>query len=215
MKIDEKGRVNGKISIIDLSVVIVLILAILGGALFFGMSLIKGGSTEKTEDDTPKIRYVKKGDKLNEFLVETTLSNVRDITLNALSVGDEVFSVDTRKLIGVIEKIEPKPLQEIVVGVDGKMAFADVPEKYDIDLYIRVWGVATETGCFTQYNQHLGYGDSISIKNVKINTSPVVKDVKLLPGKTKIADDPNKVVEKGMKHLCNNSFRFGCIIVQC
>lgn len=183
MIIDEKGKLFGKISIIDFAIVAIVILGILGGIF---VSFHSADSDNKKE-----LTKVEEGDTLNEFLIEYSLKNVRDITRDALAVGDEVFSVNSGKLIGVIEKIESTPLQEIVSGLDGKMVYADIPEKYHVTLYVKVWGKETETGCFTQYNHHMSYGDTVPVKTVKVQTSPVVKEITLIPGNTKTASDPD------------------------
>lgn len=184
MIIDEKGKLFGKISIIDFAIVAIVILGILGGIF---VSFHSADS-----DNKKKLTKVEEGDTLNEFLIEYSLKNVRDITRDALAVGDEVFSVNSGKLIGVIEKIESTPLQEIVSGIDGKMVYADIPEKYHVTLYVKVWGKETETGCFTQYNHHMSYGDTVPVKTIKVQTSPVVKEITLVPGNTKIASDPDE-----------------------
>ena len=182
MIIDEKGKLFGKISIIDFAVIAVLALAIIGGALIYFGGVGRDNA----------VKMIRQGDTLNEVSMTMTLQNVRDITRDGLHVGDEVYSVKPEKPIGIIEKVESKPFRELVTGVDGTMVYADIPEKYDVTIYIKLWGAETGTGCMTEYNQKIATGESLTIKTVAVQTTPKVENISINPDVTKIAENPNR-----------------------
>ena len=80
MIIDEKGKLFGKISIIDIAVILLVILAIVGGIVIYNNT--KSGKTSPSENS-----LITDTDSLNDFCVEFQLSNVRDITKKAIFVA--------------------------------------------------------------------------------------------------------------------------------
>jgi len=170
MIIDEKGKLFGKISIIDIAVVLVIILAVLGGIVMYN-------HTESKKISSTENSLITDTNNLSDICVEFQLSNIRDITKKAISINDKIYSADTGKYIGEIIRIDSKPFRNTITGTDGTMVFADVPEKYDLTLYVKVSGRQTDMGFYSSENTHFAVGDAMTIKTETVKTSPIIKKV--------------------------------------
>ncbi len=177
MIIDEKGKIFGKISIIDLSVIVILLLAIIGGVLVYGFSSAK---KEGPQD-------IKKGDTIDEITVKLVVEDVRDITRDAFEPGDLVFAALEKKVMGEIEKVESKPYQSLVTSVDGNMVYSDVPEKYEVTMYLKTWGIETGKGCLNENDLKISSGETLIIKNIDAMTTVRVDEILVDAESKKIA----------------------------
>lgn len=176
MIIDEKGKLFGKISIIDLSVAVILLLAIIGGILVYGFS---------NADKTAPLG-INGGDTINKVTVKLVVEDVRDITRDAFKEGDSVYAALEKKLIGEVAKVESKPHQALVTSVDGTMVYSDVPEKYKVTIYLKTWGIETGKGCLTENDLEICAGQEFIIKNIKAMTTVAVDEITVDSEKTKV-----------------------------
>lgn len=97
MLIDEKGRVFGKISIIDIGIILVVIIAVAVGALKFSNgNFLSGATEEKTfvytfySEEAPDfaVASVDKGDILSDFEKGSVFGKVKDIKVDkSVSIG--------------------------------------------------------------------------------------------------------------------------------
>lgn len=173
MIIDEKGKLFGKVSIIDIAVILLVVISIIGGIVVYRN--IEQGKIAPSDS-----ALLSHSGALGEAFVEFELSNVRDVTKDAISVGDFIYSAETDKFIGEITKIASKPFKESLTGTDGTMIFAEVPEKYSLTLTVKVAGSQSEKGFFSAENIHFAVGDTMPIKTEVIETSPTIKKVYML-----------------------------------
>lgn len=170
MIIDEKGKLFGKISIIDIAVIVVIVIAVIGGIVVYNN--IEQGKIAPSDS-----ALIGHSEALQEINVDFELANVREITKKALSVGDKVYSAETDKYIGEITKIDSLPYKDPITGTDGTMIFAPVPEKYILTVSVKVSGQQTEKGFFSVENTHFAVGDSMPVKTEVIETTPTIKKV--------------------------------------
>ena len=124
--IDKQGRLFGKISIID--VFVVLIVLILGAALYvkFGVLDITSQSTGSTP-----ITY------------SVTTFGIREATVNDLAVGDLLFDADNNigTSIGKITAIDIVPATEAVRLTDGTYVMGTVQDRFDVTLTLEASGM--------------------------------------------------------------------------
>ncbi|MCL2827944.1 MAG: DUF4330 domain-containing protein [Oscillospiraceae bacterium] len=118
--IDEKGRLFGKVSIIDLGIIFLVVLIALGAFVKFVVLDQTRLTTELS------VRYT------------LQIHGIRDWTVNNIRVGDAVFSGITD--VGTIVSVAAQP-QETVLSGDGKIWRAYVPERYT--LYVEIEATAT------------------------------------------------------------------------
>lgn len=115
--IDNKGRLFGLINILDLAVLIIV-----GGILFFGFSRMNKNTIAKKETKSADITY--------------EVKNVRQVTVDAIKVGDPIYHYDKGTYIGKIISKDVKPYAE-EVEYEGKFVMSDIPEKYVVTIVVQ------------------------------------------------------------------------------
>ena len=124
--IDEKGRLWGKISIIDLFVLIVVIVLI---AAVYIRSNISDKNMKETVD----------------FVYQLELKDVRDYTFSNLNVGDTVYDAkDT--VVGTIKQIDVRDATAPSSLMDGTYVIASIENKHDVIISIEAKGTIDNAG---------------------------------------------------------------------
>lgn len=108
--IDKKGKLFGFINIIDLLVLLV-VLAI----LVFGAKRIGSGKVSQTAT--------------KEAFVTYEISEIRQLSVDQIKVGDPIYHYDKGTYIGVIEEVNVEPYRD-VIDYNGRWVEADVPRKF-------------------------------------------------------------------------------------
>ena len=116
--IDKKGKIFGVINIIDLTVILILGLLIVGGAYRF-----KKASPQVVAQS-------------QKAVVKVEVSEVRQPTVDGIEVGDVLYHYDRGQYFGKIIDKKVENFRTAVETSDGKVVMADVPEKYNVILYI-------------------------------------------------------------------------------
>ncbi len=172
MLIDNKGKLFGKVSIVDICVVLILIVGIVGG--YFAVSTVTGGDTGKNSklvlsSSTPVL----------DAMVTFELKGVRDVTRDSLREGDEVFETEDNKLIGTIREVTYKTATKEYIASDGSVYIAEIPEHYDVTLVVDAKGKSAENGFLTESDLQILYGKEIEIKTSSVKTKPKVTGIEI------------------------------------
>lgn len=159
---DEKGRLFGKVNIIDLlTVIIVVALA--------AATVVKFRTSDEYMSKDTTIEYT--------LLVE----NVRKPTVEAISKKkDGLADYDTKKEIGDIVDIETLQAKELELLNDGKYKEVEFKDKYDVLLTVRTKGTETEDNYYTLSGRKLVVGSSINIYNEYAVTGGTVKSIRVV-----------------------------------
>ena len=123
---DSEGRLFGKISVID------ILLVILVAALIFAAV----GRHEKV--DKAVVSEVGK-----PFEYQIKIRGMRDVSVQSLREGDAIFEFDTDTPIGVIEKIEVTSSLSEVTMPDGSVPIVEIEDRYDVVLTVKTQGFIT------------------------------------------------------------------------
>lgn len=110
--IDEKGRLFGKLSLIDVIAIIVVIVLIVG---IFMRFFVLDKTSVNTE--TTPITY------------QVEASSVRMYTIEAITVGDKVFDEDTGAEVGTVTAVAYEPAARITDS-SGQGYFYGAPDEY-------------------------------------------------------------------------------------
>ena len=159
--IDNKGKLFGKISIVDLLIVLLVVVAI-GAAVFkFGFSAHKD-----VNEAGSKIEYVVK------------VEGVRDFTVNSIKEGAELYDDESDALIGTVKGIEVKESMDYALKNDGTTVYTSKPDRYDVYLTVEsdarilngayFAGGTKEIGAFSGfkvYSQYFSF--DIEVQNVR------------------------------------------------
>ena len=156
--IDNKGKLFGLINIIDLTVLLLIILLV-------------GFGVNKTLHKNPTI--VNKTQKI-EYKIE--INNVRNITNDAIEVGEPLKEFKKNIVIGKIISKDVENAIDLVKTSDGKIVEAPIPNKYRITLTLECDANVTNTLISTN-GEELMVGKSLFIRGSKFFTSGVIVGV--------------------------------------
>jgi hypothetical protein len=118
--IDKQGRLFGRVSVIDLLVILVVV--VLAAVLCLRKSALEHTSP------TSSIVYCLR------------LSGIRDEMVNCWQVGDQVFDEDSGIVIGVISAIDVQPCEASAPLADGTYVTSTVDGRKDMTLTLSAEG---------------------------------------------------------------------------
>jgi hypothetical protein len=158
--INKEGKLFGKISIIDILVVLAIAIAAFGVySRFFAGS-------EKIETASSHIEY------------KMAVKEVRIGTAEALKTyGGPVFDFETKEYLGDIVDVTYTEAKKGVELANGKMKEVVVPERYDAVVTVRVDGNINNSGYYTANNQPLAAGSSPVFYSKAAKTTGTILDV--------------------------------------
>ena len=117
--IDEKGRIGGRVSIID--AVVLLVVIILIAAVYSRFNIV----------ETPALAPV-----TYEVTYTIFIPTVRETNANLLRPGDTVFSTDTGVNIGRITYVEISPAIHPEPIMDGTIVLAEFHERFNVLIHL-------------------------------------------------------------------------------
>ncbi|MCL2404266.1 MAG: DUF4330 domain-containing protein [Defluviitaleaceae bacterium] len=148
--IDNQGKIRGRVSIIDIIIVLV-VLALVAGFVY--------------RRATPHISDIIRGE--TPFYVTFEVNRIRSVIAeDSVVVGDKVFRQHaTRQALGTIVNIEHMPATEVMMRTDGTAILATMEERYSLRITIQATGSITNSGFFVNGNDHLSPGGEVAIIN--------------------------------------------------
>lgn len=155
---DKNGRIFGKINIIDLSAVLVVILAIIGISVRF-TSIAAENVKEKTQ-----FSYVIEIDDIRFFSV-AALQKMGLATDKQGNIIGEITDV----------KYDKKIVQTVLEN--GETVKSAVPERYTVRINLEAEGKETDSGYFVGENTELSVGSSITMYTKYANCSGKIVEV--------------------------------------
>ena len=160
--IDEKGRLFGKINIIDLCLVLVVVLAI-------GGYFIKKNSVPKDLTEYKKITYA------------VEIKGIRKPTLEQFEnkIGQSLAITKTGESLGKVCAVEANEARALMTDKNGKYVEAIQPERYDVILTIETQGTETSKGVFTEGGKQLFIGENLNITSETAETSGEILEIKV------------------------------------
>lgn len=145
--LDEKGRIFGKINIIDLVVIIVLVAA----AVWFGYSMLgKNLQQDVTE-------------RQQETEITVVTSGIRVTTAEAIAKGGKAFEFKTGAHIGEIVDVKTEPARVWLVQGNGKWVQTESEDR--VDAFVTIRGTARiGENVITMNGVEIRVGGSIGLK---------------------------------------------------
>ena len=141
--IDEKGRLFGKISIIDVFVII-LVLA-LGAAIY--MRFFAKNETAVTSEV--------------EFTYQLKVESVRISTAENVRAGDKVFATDSGAYMGTITDVEVTNAVVELPKSDGTFAASETDARRDVVMTVQGAGIISNGRYFADRNFEIAVNDKI------------------------------------------------------
>lgn len=160
MVIDDKGKLFGKISIIDI-VVVLFILAALGGAYYKFFMTGQGGAA--AQFDT--LRY------------QTIVKMVRQPSVDAILEGADAYDGESGNYIGKIIDKQVRPAMGFIEKADGTIVEAQAPDRFDVLVTLEVPGVENDHGYFANGTIEIKRGSDLKLSTRMIEVQSRVTDV--------------------------------------
>ncbi len=160
MFINKEGKLFGKISIVD--IVVVLAVAILA----FGLYMRFGGKESTVSTQKQQIEYA------------VLVKGVRMGTIDALQQKGPITNATTKEAAGEITNVTFEDAVDTRALADGTIVETLLPERYTATVTIRVDGSVNNSGYYTSTKQPINIGSTLFFTSKFANTSGVVIDVK-------------------------------------
>lgn len=158
--IDNKGRLFGKVNIVDLLIVLLLVVAIGATVYKFGFS-----AHNDVNETNMKIEYVLKA------------SGVRDFTLDSIKIGDSIYDDETDKPLGVITAVEAKDAMDYALKADGTTVYTAKPGRYDAYITVESDARILDGGYFANGTKEIGVFSNIQIYSPSFCCETTVESV--------------------------------------
>lgn len=162
--IDDKGRVFGKISIVDLAVIFVVIL----GILWFGYSMwFKNLNKDVTSRE-------------KEIEITVLVQGIRPTTADAIKNSTKMFEFKTGAYIGDVVDVTTEPSKGWTVAPDGSWLQMPSPDK--VDAYVRIRGTARiGEDVITMNGVEVRIGTSLGLKSQLVSFTGNITEMNLEP----------------------------------
>lgn len=151
--INKDGKLFGKVSIIDILVVIVII------AMAFGIYMRFFKTPEIVEVKTEKFTYTVRVDKVRIFSVD------------ALENKGDIYDSETKEYLGKIVDVKWENFKDTGVKSDGTPVLIDYPDRYTVILKIETDGNISENGYYTASNRMISVGSEVQFESKYIETT--------------------------------------------
>ena len=146
MIIDKNGKLFGKVSIIDLAILLIVILVALG----VGYKVVLS-------------RTIVSGDFKN-VVYETKVSSIRQVSVDKLKVGDEVYDDLTDAPLGKILDVKVENAKDYIRKQDGSVVRADKPDAFDVILTVSAKANPLDYGYMVYNKTRVVPGGELKIK---------------------------------------------------
>lgn len=152
MIIDKKGKLFGKINIIDLLIIAVVIAAV--GIV--GYKYFYGGETAATASSAATITFY--AEEITDFVLDGTINQ-----------GDEVYDVQEKVSLGTVTGVEYSDAVSYTVDSDGNYVQTSKPGHKSVILTAEVYGTEFANGIIIADNKYyIGHSMTIAAGKAKM-----------------------------------------------
>ena len=162
MLFNSKGKLFGKVSIVDIIVVVLIVVAIAGAYVRFS------GNTAASVNET------------SEFYYQITIKEIRETNKDLLldSIGTDFrLGGKVNSTMGTLVNAVAGDAVSFIEKTDGAIVSAVVPEKYDVVLTLKVNGSEDDTGYYTPELYEICAGKQVTITNIYCSVFGVIDRV--------------------------------------
>lgn len=159
MLIDNKGRLFGLVSVIDIFVIAVILIIIIFGALQLG-----GGSGIGILQSPVPVS------------MSFTIENLETFTTNSINIGDPVADNLTGVSFGNITSINTNPTIEYNPNSDGILIASFLPDHYHLVISTLIEGFRVQNGVWISGHTFL-IGEQIVIRAGNTNIFMLISDI--------------------------------------
>ena len=150
----KEGKLFGKISIIDILVIIVILVTAIGVYMKFT------AVPETVQVKTEKFSYIVRIDK------------VRQYTVDGLYELGKIYDKETKEDLGeIVDVLSVENTVDTGINSRGEAVKTEYPDKYSVLIRIETNGNVGNNGYYTASNRLIGVGGDLSIESKYVSTS--------------------------------------------
>lgn len=146
---------------------LIIILFIIGGILVLGLKLGTFNTVSGPGEDI----------RMEKAVIVIKVENVRAATVDALKMGHMVLSEETNSIIGPIIDLEVHPFMEDIETVDGRVIFAEVPDKFTVFVSMESSMLERETGYFSEGITEMKVNSMFKFYTKYVSTSGRIEEI--------------------------------------
>lgn len=163
MIINKEGKLFGKISIID--IIVILLLAVLAFGIYTRFSTPQG------------TRIVNKEEQI-EYTIE--IKNVPSGTVYAFKerAQEKLTNSTTKQALGEIVSCSSQKSKDTYTFANGEVKEFDSPHNFDVTLTVRVEGKIGDSAYYTADNFPLHIGTQLSVETKYVTASGTITSIK-------------------------------------
>lgn len=159
---DKNGRIAGKVSIIDILVIVLIIALIAGIAVRYGSKI------------TSAVR------SSEEFEYVLRIESVRDYTVKALERKGKVTDKKSEKYLGEIVDVRTENATIQTTTANGKILKSELPDRYTCFVTIRAVGRESDDNYILDDSTELSVGRNIDLYSKYVKTSGDIDSVEVI-----------------------------------
>ena len=159
---DKNGKIKGKVSIIDILVILLIVVVIAGIGARYGS----------------RITSAVKSDKEFEYVLR--VENVREYTINALQRKGKITDKKSEKDLGEITDVRVENAVQQSVTASGEVKFSELPDRYTCFVTIIGKGKESDDNYILNDTTELSVGRNIDLYSKYVKTSGDIESVKVV-----------------------------------
>lgn len=156
---DKNGNIKGKFNVIDILVIVLLVVVVAGIAVRYGSSVTTAVKSSE------------------EFEYVVKVESVRDFTIDALEKKGKVTDKNSTLDLGEIVDVQVEPTEYQSTTADGRIIFAQQPDRYTAYVTIRTQGKESDNSYITADSNELSVGRTTEIFSKYVHTSGMIMSV--------------------------------------
>ena len=157
--IDNEGKLFGKINIVDLFIIVILLMVIA-----FGITRV-----QQPQEDIQVSRA-------ETIKIEFEYQDVRQETVDAIDIGDEVSDYSNNQYIGEVVDKRVSSHYEYLATSEGEVVKAEIPDKYNVRLTIKGQADMTNNKIMMA-NREIRIGKDLRVQGKKVVVRGYVMDI--------------------------------------
>jgi hypothetical protein len=158
---DKKGKLFGRLNIIDFIALTVVFLLIAGVGYKYVFTGVKS-----ITDNPDLLQYT------------VSITDVRSYTADALEINDKIYDSKTDTYMGKIISKEVIPYKDYITKTDGNVVLAEKPQRFEVLLTLEVPGVENAYGFLASGKRDINRQSTMQLESYIITVLSKVVDVK-------------------------------------
>ncbi|MBQ2662810.1 MAG: DUF4330 domain-containing protein [Clostridia bacterium] len=159
---DKNGKIAGKISIIDILVILLVIVVIAGIAVRYGSKI------------TTAVRSSEK------FEYTMRIESVRKYTVDALEKKGRITDKKSEKDLGNIVDVRYEPAKMQSTTANGRVVMPVMPDRYTCYVTIQAVGRESDDNYVLDDSTELSVGRNVELYSKYVKTSGTIESVKVI-----------------------------------